>query len=669
MKIPFSEIKTLFCKEKISFPKVLPLDEIGLPVENITSTFNEDIYEIEVPSNRPDLLSIYEVAKQLGIYWNIEINVPAHLREPQILSFDTTSDIVQVVDPEFAPLYYGVIFTTHIKESPEDFKKRIQLMGFKPINNIVDLTNFICAYYGQPLHAFDYSKIKNGQIIVRKSYEGEKFSGLDGKERVLKSGIGVIADSEKILALAGVIGSSNSQTTEQTKTILLECANFKQQDVYYATRITGIETESSYRFKRGVPFPFALRAISAFFSILKNEMALPVKIEKAVCFNRITYIPVKISITYEFINNRIGMKIEPSAVDSILTRLGCKIEKIADKLVVEIPPHRKDLQIKEDIIEEIARFVGYKNIDGPVTLKMSDFQTNIYEQKIYEIKKYLANIGFFECISTSFVERRLIEKLKLDKNLFIPVNAIKNPDKFLRTKILFTLMDVYRQNLSYGFENINLFEIGKVFTKLNNTFVETENLCLISNSKDAYQLKEIVDNIFYITKNNYLINDGKEEFLQNPFAICWGEEGKTFQLLGYGGEIKKSFLHEFGIKYSDVYYVEFNIEKIAGKKDEPIFYTPVPPFAPLKIDISFIINKNVPYRKIKEFIKNLNIPFLVHLELIDVYKNPQIGEDKKSYTIRLHFQNFSQTLQKKEVQPSVDTIVNLLQKEFGIIKR
>ncbi len=660
MRIPYSEIASILegapdCK---SMNDVFA--QIGFPVESVEEFGGDIIFDIEIPSNRGDLLSVYEVIKQINIY--IE---NSRLKEDPLLnaiSLDYRPDpsILEVKDSEFAPLYYGIIFDVRVKESPSEFENRIQKLGFNSVNNIVDATNFICAYYGQPMHAFDYSKIKNGKVIVRKSQEGEQFIGLDGKERILKEGVGVIADNEKILALAGVLGSSNCETTFNTKTIFLECAHFNHRDVYYAAKTSGIETESSYRFKRKVPYSFAPRAINVFCSLLKDD----IKFIRAIKYDNTKKVTNKIVVDTDFINKRIGTNIPKDKVISILSKSGCDVKERNDTIIVCPPEQRDDLKIKEDIVEEVARFYGYTNIDSKTALKISKSDVNVYEDNLGKIRSYLVDNSFYECVSTSFIDSKIINKLGLDINLLIQVNAIKNPDKFLRNKILFTLLDVYRTNLSYGVDKINIFEIGKVFNLGMEKYIENENLCIISNHFSARDLKEFVTNVGNITGCNIGIVNAQDRFSDNTFAIMYENN-----VLGYGGEVKKAVLSHFEIKFSDVYYVEFNVSNLLDKKPMEKRYKNIPKFAPLKIDISFILNRDVEYKAIKDFISNLKISYLERFELMDVFTDTKIGQDKKSYTIRLYFQHPERTLQKKEIQTDIENIFSSLKNKFNATKR
>ncbi|MFN7181557.1 MAG: phenylalanine--tRNA ligase subunit beta [Planctomycetota bacterium] len=659
MRVPYSEIIDSL-SVNLSIEEIAQiLNEIGLPVENIEKFEDDTIFEIEVPSNRPDLLAVYEVIKQIAIYLGLPLPQSALLADVP-LKICQDKDILEVINGDFAPLYFGLICKVRVKESDNQFQKRLTRMGFTPINNIVDTTNFICAYFGQPMHSFDYSKVKNGKLVVRKSVEGERFIGLDEKPRILKQGCGVIADSEKILALAGIIGSANSATTFHSDTIFLECAHFNFKDISYASKNLGIETESSYRFKRKVPYNFTRRALNAFLNLLKND----VELLKTVKYENIKEDTNTIEISFDFINRRLGMSVPAEKIIKILSNLECKIIPNDTTIIIYPPKHRGDIKIKEDIVEEIARFIGYKNIKNETTLKITKSTISIYEERLINIKKYLADNSFVECISTSFLESRTINKLELNKDIFIPVNALKNTGKFLRTTILFPLLDVYKINLSFGFEKINIFEIGKVFKKEKDNFIEREKICLISNYFDAKNLKNFVENIFEITGDKCIIENSDSPFFINSFSIK-----QENRVIGYGGEIKKNILNAFEIKYSKVWGVEFDIENIMNKSYQLHFFNEIPAFSPMKIDVSFILNKDIEYATVKEVLSNIKINYLVRFELIDVFVNRKIGEDKKSYTIRLYFQHNERNLEKKEIQPIVEDILNELKKKFAVIPR
>ncbi len=660
MKIPYSEIVNLLPIHLSEKEVAEILNELGLPIENTESFEDDIIFDIDIPFNRGDLLSIYEVSKQIAIYLDVNFQESHLVCNESSMNFYYDKEILEILEPDFAPLYYGLILKVEVKESDRQFQKRLQKMGFEPVNNVVDTTNFICTYFGQPMHAFDYARISKGKVIVKKSIGGEKFTGLDNKQITLKNGIGIIADCEKILAIAGIIGSLNSATTFQTDTVFLECAHFNYRNILFASKYLATETESSYRFKRKVPYNFTIRAIKAFCNLLKDD----IKLVKALEYKNIKYNKNYIEIPIDFINNRLGTDVSKDKVIKILSRLQCEA-RIENNIILVYPSQERfDLQIKEDLLEEIARFIGYKNIKDKTSLKITMSQPSVVDDKLKMVKTYLVNNSFFECISTSFIESRIVSNLGSNKDELILVNAIKNPDKFLRNKIVFTLLDVYRTNLSYGFENINLFEVGKVFRKEGNNYIEEENICLISNTFNTKELKNFVENIFESIDSKCIIENSECAFMNNSFSIKFDNK-----IIGYGGEVKKNILLSFGIKYSNVYCVEFNIDDIFKKGIQLKAYKKIPDLAPLKIDISFVGDRNIKYVQIKNFLTNINVKYLNYFELIDVFMDSKFGDYKKIYTIRLYFQHPRRNLEKKEIQPLIDRIFKELKDRFNVVRR
>ncbi|RLD16080.1 MAG: phenylalanine--tRNA ligase subunit beta, partial [Caldiserica bacterium] len=431
---------------------------LGIDVNELKKE-GDKILEIEITANRPDLLSIYGVAREVSLLKGVNI------REWQVEEYQRFEGekTINVILEENSCIFYSgrIIENVKVLPSPSWMIEKLLLCGINSINNVVDITNYVLCSYGQPLHAFDLDKIE-GDIFVRSAKEGEEVVLLDGKNYRMKGGEIVIADSKKILALAGVMGAENSKVTEETKNIFLESAYFYPEKVRYASKIHSIMTDSSYRFERGVDPEGVLKGLeeaSCMISRICSGKVNKNRIERGSLKKEERFV----EITEDIVENIIGVKIEKNEIKDVLSKIG-RIEERGEKIIFFPPSFRKDLNIKESVAGEIGRVYGFDKIPSKIPpITWVPKRKNEREILYRRIRNKLTGFGFFEVLNYPLVSSDIAGRFYQEKLLRIE-NPLVKPQDSLAPTLLFGMLKSLKFNISRGEKNIFLFEFGKVFT-------------------------------------------------------------------------------------------------------------------------------------------------------------------------------------------------------------
>ena len=598
------------------------LTEIGLSTEKITKTNDDVIFEFEITPNRPDLLSILGIAREIAAIESTSIKFPKiseNLKPKEKLSIkiETSASI----NPRFTGI---IIDGITVRQSPGWLSDRLIKIGQKPINNIVDITNYVMLELGNPIHAFDYKKIKGSLMRVHHAKGGEKFTSVDKVSYHLPKGAVIISDSEKIIDLCGIKGELNSGTFENTKTIFIRVPVEIPVLIRKTVTSLSLRSQASSIFERGVNAGGTVdalkRCVELVLDIAGGHIASELFDIKKEDFN-----PWKVKLGIVRLNNILGISIPEKQVLNLLQRLNLNpLKKTKDIVEVIIPTYRNDLKIEEDIIEEVARLYGYNKFpktisSGEIPIKQIPYFKDYGIEK--KAKSILTASGFSEIYTYSLVsEKDLLENgINPNKSLRVD-NPVSREFEYLRASLIPSLKKALIQNKPC-FEKINLFELGKVYlgSSIDNA-LETYYLSGITNEKNFYEVKGIIEKLF-------------DEFGIMENAVNYihiADEGVLF---------------------------EFNFSKLLTKEDLKKSYKPIPKYPPIIEDLALLIEQKVQTGRIIEEIKKQS-PLVMLVSLLDVFEN--------SRTFHIVYQHRQRNLTNQEVSKIREKILQVLKKRFKI---
>ncbi|MFA5211150.1 MAG: phenylalanine--tRNA ligase subunit beta [Patescibacteria group bacterium] len=645
----------------------LGLDDIIFDIDNKSMT------------HRPDLWGHYGMAREITAVYNKKLK---EYLVKEIKSEEKEKIEVEVKETKLCPRYMAVMIdNVEVKESTSEIQERLLAAGLRPINNIVDITNYVMLDLGQPLHAFDKNNLATNKIIVRSAKENEKFFTLDGKEHNLNSDNLVIADTEKAIAIAGVMGGLNSEIKNETKTIIFESANFEPSGVRKTALKLGIRTDSSARFEKSLDPNLAELALKKAVELILKSCPKAKVVSNVVDINNFAVNKGPIEISYEFLFEKMGEEMDKKQVLKILDSLGFVVKEKKDILSVEIPSWRatKDISIKEDIVEEVARIYGYDNFKKVLpNFPIIPPQENRLRKLERKIKDILAwKFGFTENLNYSFISPKLIEKMGSEKDDFVELdNPIAKDEPFLRRDLLGSLLTNLEKN-SHDYDELAFFEIGKVFKKeepgermepqSDELLPRQDNLLSIvymnkNDEKPFFELANVLNFLFKeLGLKAEIENDiFTEKFIHpNRAGVISLEKEK----IGFIAELHPQTQKDFGLNYK-VALLEINLNKIVEEFSEKNNYNTLSIFPPVLRDLAFTVSKDIKHKDILQTI--LAQDFLIkNVELFDVYEGEKISADKKSLAYHIIFSSKEKTLETNEVDKIFEKICQELKNKFG----
>lgn len=661
---------------------IMVLDSDLKPGKPITEALNlnDVIFEIAVTPNRPDALSHVGVARDLSALFNRDLNLPEiNLKESKVKAENIAS--VEVSDFVNCPRYSAtVVMNVQIKESPEWLKNLLTKIGLRPINNIVDVTNFILHELGQPLHAFDLDLLEGKKIIVKSTEQENEFVTLDSKERKLPPNTLMICDAKREVAIAGIMGGENSEINPSTKNILIESAYFNPSSIRKTSKALQLSTDSSYRFERGTDPSItkyaAERAAQLIAELSGGEVAdgildvYPKVIERK-----------EITLRYQRVTKILGYEISKEKIHQILSRLGLALKDIDENsLLVSVPTFRPDLEREIDLIEEIARINGYDNI--PVVPKINITLEKKTDQQKFEddVRIIISSLGFFEMINNPLESEW---EARLTGNPIFLANPQSAEMSCLRTSLFAGGLNSVKRNLNYGIRNMMLFEVGNVFQKKSDSTINTfddisekQNLILIlsGNEEEKSWYNEEKNFDFYSLKgfaNSFiqkisLDNQLTDSYYSSENEIYSYHFTKNFknQLVGKGGKVKKDVLSKFDIN-QDVFVFEFDLSALKQITPDVKKYIEPLKFPKIIRDFAFVFDKSVQYLDVKNFILEKASSLLKSVELFDIFERESLGSDKKSMAFTLEYYDESRTLTEDEVDKDFNYLITEISKKFN----
>ncbi|MFW6134826.1 MAG: phenylalanine--tRNA ligase subunit beta [Elusimicrobiota bacterium] len=685
--------------EKSKSPGVLILEKsfpLGKEINNLKGIQNDFIFDFEIFSNRPDLMSIIGIAREIAAFSGKELHVP-ELDIVEVEEKITESISVQVKDQELCPRYAGrIIRGLQIEESPFWLRWKLFLLGIRPINNVVDVTNYVMMETGQPLHAFDLNYIQGSQIIIRRAYPAEKFSTLDGVQRQLTEENLVIADQERAIALAGVMGGENSEIKVQTKDIFLESAYFDPINNRRTSRYFSLRTDASNRFEKGIDPEgqiYALDRTAYLINQLTSGKILQGVIdEHSKKVGRKKPIELYFDKVEKIAGTTIGNSTSGPSVEmiGILTRLGFKvIKKNADSAQIIPPSFRGDIQRDVDIIEEIIKIFGYEKI--PATL----FKSTVIQKgksKAQKIRDKIGNIlvgcGLHQMISYSMITPVYFDWMNLPDSHFLrQAIQLSNPliqdQTIMRTTLIPGVLKAVQWNANRKVEKIKLFEIGKIFLPQNNernnqlpleklmitgalTKSEKGNIWEKSEKWDIFYLKGILESLF----DGLRIRD--VDYVQGSFPAFDLEKNGIIKMnnhkIGIFGEVSHNTINFLGIP-GDVYLFELDFSVIYSLIDQRIVFKPLPKYPSIHRDIAMVVAEHITVDQMKKAILESNYRFIKKVELFDIFRGKQVEKGCKSVAFSIIFQAEDRTLTDDEVDKMLENVKIKLKNYFNATLR
>jgi phenylalanyl-tRNA synthetase beta chain len=660
----------------------------GMEVTDLKKIGDDWLLEIEVTPNRPDCLSVLGIARECGLVLGKRIKPPKIPFIPRTSATYIRENEFEVIikNPDACPRYIArILMDVEIRPSPEFIQARLEKIGLRPINNIVDITNYILFELGQPMHAFDYDKLDGKRIIVRFAEENEKIVTLDGQERQLTPQDLVIADISRPVALAGIMGGENTEVTEDTRNVLLESAYFDPITIRRTSQRLGLSTESSYRFERGVDFInveqaslYAVEMIRKYAS--KNKRTL-VHIDK--CLDVIKkHIPAsnKVILKFSDVNKFLGVMPSAFWIRKTIQALGCEIFGLSKEgLKIQSPSFRQDLKQPIDYIEEIARLYGYDKIpenqlpeiDVSQESALEEFGEREFENRLRDISQKL---GLKEVISYALLSEQEVEKFQF-KNVLPLNNPLSKTHAILRPSIIPSLLKVAQYNFNHFVNDIAIFELGKIYG-LNDKPWERKVLGILLSGKayndyfgvsieyNFYHLKGIFEKIMnYFGIEEYQISEFKTPLFSKNACLEIKKQSETIAIMGMASSSVKEY---YDLK-KDVLVMEIYIDIVKKFKSRELRFKPLPQFPFILRDISILLPRDFEVGKVIERIRNMS-DLIAEVVVIDFYTGAQISRDKKSITLRIKFQSQDRTLKDEEIDPIIlkikDNLAQNLPVEF-----
>jgi phenylalanyl-tRNA synthetase beta chain len=661
---------------------VLPPEApIGAP---LGAYLGDVILDLDVTPNRPDCLSVIGIAREIAALTGEPLRLPPIHYEELKDSIDSFAS-VDIVDPDLCPRYCASLVTgIRIAPSPSWLQQRLNSCGMRPINNVVDVTNYVMLEYGQPLHAFDYHKLKGRQIIVRRAKNGETITTLDGTERALTPDILVIADKENAVAVAGIMGGLDSEVTDKTDTILLESANFNQVAIRRGCGHLQFQSEASIRFDKGLNSDLPLlplkRATQLLLELAGGRAAkgiidvYPGKSE-----------PKLISLTTREVKRLSGLKVNIDEILKVLKALGfeCQEGDSGSQISVSAPYWRSDIKCSADLVEEIVRIIGYEKIPitrlgSPLPQQKSKLSPAAQQSNLKEkLRNILTGFGFQEILTYSLVSLEKLQKLSPRLELKITPLKVANPmtreQEFLRTSLRAGLLATLAHNQKFEQAGIRLFEIGKVFLPRGKDLPEEkEVLCAVLSGAraelswqadkeplDFFDAKGVVENILNQLGLKASFDIGDDEILfPGRGANIIVEDDKV----GIVGDVHPKVAQAFELS-NTICLIEIDLEKLLTKLTGVKEYQSIPRFPSVTRDIALVIDEQVSYQTVEEIIQRF--PLVTKVTLFDLYRGEQIAEGKKSFAIRIVYQSPSHTLTDEEVDQTQEQMLARLHQELG----
>ena len=650
---------------------ILPQDSpVGIDAVDYLD-LDDEIIEFEITPNRPDCLSIIGMAREVAAVYIRKIVEPSIEISQFESSYNEFFDGVELESDKVNRFLTAVIKDVQIKDSPIYIQNALRDAGMRPINNIVDFTNFVMLEYGQPLHAYDLDKIKGKKLIVRDGLDGEKLTTLDEKEREIKESDLLICDGENApIGFAGVMGGMSTEVDENTNTILIEAASFNAENIRRTSKRLNLRTEASTRFEKSVPAKLSEIAIKRFLKLVEetNSGTIVEGIEDKGDY-KLT--ETQIVLRNKRSNALLGIDLNIEESKEYLESLELETKIDGDNLIVNIPYFRTDLTKEVDLIEEVGRMYGFHNITpkrlkGELTKGVKSDLRNLID----EVKLNIYALSYSEILTYSFVSNKMFDKLNIEednslRNTIKIINPLGEDFSVMRTTLIGNMLETIKRNLNNRQFDLKFFEVGNTFQKYNDEMIEEKLLTFASVGEyDFYSIKNDLINLL----NKFGIKDirFKREESNNIFhagrsadVLVDGEQ------IGTIGEISPFVLENYNIE-KRVNLAEINLDKLLKFKKDAIQYEVVSKYPIVERDIAFVIDENIESQDIIDTIISSGGEYIKYVQLFDRYDGEQIEDGKVSLAYSIGFQSNTETLKDNIVKEAFENIENELRSKYDI---
>jgi phenylalanyl-tRNA synthetase beta chain len=685
MNISYNWLKDLIDIQMSPDEVAQRLTSVGLTVESVHPFGDDFVLDVDLTSNRPDCLSHLGVAREMGVMTGNDLNIADVLKTedipmPAVLAYD----VVRIEDADLCHRFTArIIRGVKIGRSPDWLVKRLEAVGERAINNVADITNYTMLELGQPMHSFDLDKLAENRIVVRRATVGEQITTLDEAERTLDDTMLAICDAEKPVAVAGVMGGLDSAISDATTNVLLEVAYFKRESIRQTSRKLKLTTEASHRFERGVDIDNLIRA-----SNRATELICDVAGGSAA--DLIDVYPTK----YEprsvesgdiaaAVKRLTSLDVATSECNLILDALGIKRER---ETIYVSPSWRHDIAIEEDLVEEVARHIGYDKIESalPPAFGAGEYQPNETREKL--LRQKLVDMGFDEAITYSFIDTKFDDTFEPAPGVmaedggegFITLqDSVIEGAVRMRPTNLPGLLDAVRHNLNQQRRDLKLFEIGKVFaSSLNedNLPIETENLTVVLTGNESFEDRSLSSREldFYDAKGAVeaaleAVNVGESRF--SAAAVRHLQNGQSAVIsvaekpVGYIGRLNQDIASMYKFR-QPVFVAEINLDAVLAAPEASTNYRPLPRYPGISRDVSFVADREVSFESVRNEIESQKPDLCRSVEFVDVYEGKGLGNNERSITVRFTYRSDQRTLTEEDVdtvhRDLVDTVVNKL---------
>jgi len=668
---------------------IMELKPSAKPGEKLSESLglSDTVFEIGLTPNRPDCLSVIGIAREIAAIQKKTLRYPDYAIEDKTDVIRKATS-VKIESPENCPRYSARLLE-NIKVGPSPFwlQDRLLSVGLRPINNIVDITNFVMMETGQPLHAFDFDHLVENRIVVRLASSGEKFTTLDEKQRTLDPEMLMICDGEKAVGVAGVMGGLNSEIEDGTTRVLIEGAYFNPVSIRRTSKKLGLNTDASHRFERGVDPEGTIRAVNRSAKLMA-EVGGGTLIE-GIIDEYPNHQPVRsVELSTRRTNRLLGTQVDRNCIQQLLESIEFKVKPLdtdEDGLIVHAPTFRVDITRPEDLMEEVARLYGYNNIPTTHPAMPAEGRPPVRRLVLRNrIKRVMSGLGFSEVITYSFASEASCDQLQIKpddprRSMIHILNPLTEDQAVMRTSLVPGILSMMAYNMARQIRNLRMFEIGKAFIKTESQSLPIEPEFLVAlwtgaRDEAAWHTREVPCDFFDIKGIAEGLLDGLKiegaRFTAMPAESCeYTRPGYTAQIsaagsvLGLVGEIHPRVVAGLDLKQT-AYIFELEIDKITGLIPQNRFCMPIPRFPAIYRDITIIIDRGIEAQTVVETAASLKEELVEQLQLFDVFEGDPIAAGKKSVSFRVTYRSAAKTLEDQDINDLHKSITDRLLKEF-----
>ena len=659
------------------------LTMVGLAIDAVETQESDSVLDVEVPSNRPDCLSHVGIAREVAVIEAGQVHLPAG-KPPKTEGRAESFTAVEIKDSDLCPRYAArLVRGVKIAPSPAWLTQRLAAIGQRPINNVADITNYVLHELGQPLHAFDFQKLAGHKIIVRRAKPGEKLKTLDGVVRVLDNQILVIADAERPVALAGIMGGEDSEISANTTDVLIESAYFNPDSIRRTARLLGMDTEASRRFERGADCENVLRAQERCIELI-CEIAGGIASENAIDIYPSPLAARVVDFRPSRVQELTSLSVELSEMNRILSGLGFVAQGTSSKVIsFKVPSWRIDVEQEEDLVEEVARHTGYDKIASELPPSAASGEYQPSEIKLRVLRRALNAFGFDEGINFSFTHNEtrfdLIPKFAGAENSQIKLkNPILEEASWMRPTLLPGLLASVRQNLNHGIRDVRLFEIGRVFAFSSERELpqEREALAMVATGGALEEGRAQAEREFDFFDLKGALETAVDWMNLGP--LVFGKTAAKHLRPGQSAEIEITghvkigtigrLSEDIGSSYKfrqPVYVMELDLSELLASPEKTVQYRPLPRYPSVVRDLSLLVSRGVSFGEILRAVSDRGVADCRDAKLLGTYEGANIPQDRRSVTMRVEYRSDERTLRDEEVEERhADLTASLVQK-FG----